>query len=79
MNTTAKARRTEKLAERAQLWASLPDDALIDVQELCAIRRRSKAATYRDIAAGIVEPPIKVGASSRWRMGYVRALLAGAQ
>jgi predicted DNA-binding transcriptional regulator AlpA len=56
----------------------LPDEALIDVRAVCALRGRSRASTWRDVAQGRLARPVKVGCSTRWRVGDVRAALAGA-
>lgn len=56
----------------------LPDAALIDIRTVCALRGRSRASTWRDVAGGLLAAPVKVGSSTRWRVGDVRASLAGA-
>lgn len=67
----------EKLAARMSLIASLSDDALLSVKEFGEFLNRSKAAIYRDIRSGRIKPPIKIGNSSRWRVGYARSLSNG--
>ena len=59
-------------------FSFLPDAALIDIWAVCALRGRSKASTWRDVAAGRLPKPVKIGGSTRWRVGDVRAALAGA-
>jgi predicted DNA-binding transcriptional regulator AlpA len=56
----------------------LPDEALIDIRVVCALRGRSRASNWRDVERGRLAPPVKVGHSTRWRVGDVRAALAGA-
>ena len=57
---------------------SLPDPAqrLITVRQLTELTARSRASLYRDVAAGRLPQPIKIGASSRWRYGDVIAFIA---
>ena len=50
------------------------DDALMSVRELAEFLNRSKSSIYRDILNGRIESPIKIGKSSRWRVGYARSL-----
>jgi predicted DNA-binding transcriptional regulator AlpA len=57
----------------------LPDVALIDIRTVCVLRGRSMASTWRDVASGQLAAPVKVGCSTRWRVGDVRAALAGAR
>lgn len=64
----------EKFAARMALLALLPDDALLNCREVCAFLSRSKTSIYRDIEAGRLAAPIKVGSSSRWKLGDVRAI-----
>lgn len=53
------------------------DDALMSVRDLAEFLNRSKSSIYRDILAGRIESPIKIGKSSRWRVGYARTLAQG--
>ncbi len=61
----------EALASRLAL---ADDDALLSVRELAEFLNRSKSSIYRDILAGRIESPTKIGKSSRWRVGYARSL-----
>ena len=54
--------------------AERSDDALISLAEFSDFLSRSKASIYRDIRAKRIDPPIKIGRSSRWRVGYARSL-----
>jgi predicted DNA-binding transcriptional regulator AlpA len=56
----------------------LPDAALIEIRVVSALLGRSKASIWRDVERGRLAPPVKVGGSTRWRVGDVRAALAGA-
>jgi predicted DNA-binding transcriptional regulator AlpA len=67
-----------KLPTALQNFDTLPDSAHIDVQCLAALRGRSVASTWRDLRQGLVPPPKKFGASTRWNVGEVRRALAGA-
>ena len=74
--------RSEKIKLRVDralvTFPFLPDAALIDIWVLCALFGRSRASVWRDVAAGRLPAPAKVGGSTRWRVGDVRAALAGA-
>jgi predicted DNA-binding transcriptional regulator AlpA len=63
-------RRVQRTLEQFDL---LPDDALIDVRAVSAVRGRSVASTWRDVAQGRLSRPVKVGGSTRFRVGDVRA------
>lgn len=56
----------------------LPDAALIEIRVVSALLGRSKASIWRDVEWGRLAPPVKVGGSTRWRVGDVRAALAAA-
>ena len=67
-----------RLAKKLDLFPHLPSDAYIDLKVLCALRGRSPSSTYRDVKAGRLAPPIKIGPNAiRWRVGDVRKSLAG--
>ena len=55
----------------------LPDAALIDVRVVSALLGRSRASIWRDVGQGRIACPVKVGHSTRWRVGDVRGLLKG--
>ena len=90
MGTSSSAAAELKLKERSdhikrrvdralETFPFLPDEALIDIRAVCALRARSGASTWRDVARGHLARPVKVGGSTRWRVGDVRAALAGAR
>lgn len=57
---------------------NLPDAALIDLATLTKLACRSRASIYRDVAAGRLAKPVRVGLQSvRWRVVDVRAYLNG--
>ena len=53
----------------------LPAAAFVNVHVVCGVYGRSKAAVWRDIAAGRVPRPHKFGRASRWNVGELRAAL----
>jgi predicted DNA-binding transcriptional regulator AlpA len=72
---------SENIAQRVkrtlEIFSVLPDDALIELRVVCALRGRSRASTYRDVAEGRLAPPVRVGGSARWRVGDTRASMKG--
>ena len=67
----------DRVDRALQTFPFLPDEALIDIRAVCALRGRSRASTWRDVAGGRLARPIKVGCSTRWRAGDVRSALTG--
>lgn len=65
----------EQIAAEVAAFSSKPDCAYIDIVTLCVLRHRSRASTYRDVHLGLIPPPTKIGASSRWQVGAVRDAL----
>lgn len=56
----------------------LPDSALVRVKDICSLARRSRASIWRDVQAGRLPRPIRIGSySARWRAADVRRFLAG--
>ncbi len=51
-----------------------PDSALVDIPVACAISHRSRASIYRHFKAGDLNP-IKVGNSTRIKVGELRRLI----
>lgn len=75
--TPNQARKAAKLAEILALWNNLPDEALVPLPVVCAIRGRSPASIYRDVKAGRCPAPVSAGPrSSRWKVGQLRQQLA---
>jgi predicted DNA-binding transcriptional regulator AlpA len=68
-------RRVDRTLETFPL---LPDEALIEIRTVSALLGRSRASIWRDVATGRLPAPIKLGGSTRWRVGGVRAALGGA-
>jgi len=62
MNPVAtNASKQNKLAEQIKLFDSLPDCALVALPIVCAIRGRSPASIWRDVAAGRLAKPVSAG------------------
>ncbi len=89
MVTTSSAAAELKLKERSdhikrrvdralETFPFLPDEARVEIRVLCALFGRSRPSIWRDVARGSLARPVKVGGSTRWRVGDVRAALAGA-
>lgn len=56
----------------------LPGTALVDVQTITALAKRSRASIWRDVQAGRLPKPIAIGPKTRrWRVADVRAYLNG--
>jgi hypothetical protein len=71
-----KAARAAKLAAQVALFDSLPDCALVALPVVCAIRGRSPASTWRDVAAGRLVVPVSAGPRcTRWRVADLRAAM----
>lgn len=47
------------------------EDRNIDVAEVCAIRGRSRSSTIRDIEAGLLPRPFKIGGKNYWRLSWI--------
>lgn len=63
----------KKLADQLALFDSLPDCALVAMPIVCAVKGRSSASVWRDVAAGRIAQPVKAGPrSTRWRVGDLR-------
>lgn len=63
----------QNLADQLTLFESLPDCALVPLPVVCAIKGRSSASVWRDVAAGRLPQPVKAGPrSTRWRVGELR-------
>lgn len=72
-NNTQHSRKNRKLAEQLALFNSLPDEALVALPVVCAIRGRSAASIWRDVKAGRLPAPISAGPRcTRWKVGALR-------
>lgn len=54
-------------------------ERLLNAREVCEILGRSHASLYRDVNAGLIPPPVKIGASSRWPASEITALVERAK
>lgn len=68
-----------RVARALDTFPILPDAGLIDIRVVSALLGRSKASIWRDVEWGRLASPVKVGHSTRWRAGDVRAALAEAR
>ena len=67
----------DRLYKRLEQFDVLPDTAFVDNKLVCAICDRSPSSIQRDVKAGRLAPPIKIGPNAiRWRVGDVRNFLA---
>ena len=68
-----------RVVRALETFPFLPDAALIDIRVVSALLGRSRASIWRDVERGRLASPVKVGHSTRWRVGDVRAALAEAR
>jgi predicted DNA-binding transcriptional regulator AlpA len=62
-----------RLTETLERFDSLPDEALVEIDIVTIVRGRSPASIWRDVAAGRLAKPVRVGVrSTRWRVRDVR-------
>ena len=67
-----------RLFDNISSFDTLPNEAVVDLKTVRALSSRSKTSIYRDIAAGRLSKPIRIGPQAvRWRVGNVREYLAG--
>ena len=72
---TKQAIKARKLAEQVALFSSLPDCALVPLPVVCALKGRSPASIWRDVAQGRLAKPVKAGPRcTRWRVGDLKAV-----
>jgi predicted DNA-binding transcriptional regulator AlpA len=64
-----------KHAETISVFDSLPSIARVPIQVVCGVTGRSRASVWRDVIAGRLPQPVKLGASTRWVVGELRAAL----
>jgi hypothetical protein len=77
--TTPKLSKTEeRLAKKLEQFPYLPDDAIVSTKVACVLRGRSPSSNQRDVKAGRLAPPIKIGPNAvGFRAGDVRRSLVG--
>ena len=70
----------QRLAYKLALFDSMPDTAFVDINLVSALLDRSHASVWRDVKAGRLASPFKIGVrSTRWRVGDVRRILEGGE
>ena len=68
----------ERLAKRLEQFDVLPETAFVDNKLVCAVLDRSPSSIQRDVKAGRLAAPVKIGPNAvRWRVGDVRRFLEG--
>lgn len=66
--------KTESLVD----LTAMPDSALLSGKTICNLADRSRTSLWRDVKAGYLPEPIRIGANTaRWRADDVRAYLSG--
>lgn len=65
-----------KYTETLSAFDSLPAIARVPIQVVCGVTGRSRASVWRDVIAGRLPQPVKIGHSSRWIVGDLRAALS---
>ena len=46
-------------------------DRNIDLREVCTIRGRSRTSTLRDVEAGRIPQPFKIGGKCYWKLSWI--------
>jgi len=49
-------------------------DQFIDIKEVCKMFGISRATVYRDIEAGLLPKPMKIGRRSRWSQNELQGI-----
>jgi len=66
-----------RIPDALAAFPHLPDEALTDIKIVSAVTSRSPASIWRDVKAGRLPAPHKIGPrSTRWKVGELRAALA---
>ena len=70
----------ERLTKKLEQFDVLPETAFVDYKLVCAVCDRSPSSIQRDVKAGRLAPPIKIGPNAvRFRVGDVRRFLTGVE
>ena len=73
-----KGKLADKAMETVRQFDDLPDSMLVNIYVIRILADRSLASLWRDIEAGRLAKPIKVGGNTaRWRVEDVRKFLGG--
>ena len=71
---------SSNIADRISAFDTLPPSALMDISEISALACRSKASIWRDVKAGRIVAPHKIGPNAtRWFVSDVRQYLNGGE
>ena len=66
------------VVDRVSKFDTLPPSALMDISEISALACRSNASIWRDVKAGRLAKPRKIGpGAARWTTEEVRDYLKG--
>ncbi|MEI9613195.1 MULTISPECIES: helix-turn-helix transcriptional regulator [Atlantibacter] len=52
-------------------------DRLLNVKEVCGILDMHRATIYRKVKSGELDPPKKIGRSTKWPESSIKKYLAG--
>lgn len=47
------------------------EDRNVDLREACSIRGRSRSSMLRDVEAGLIPPPFKIGGKCYWKRSWL--------
>ena len=66
-----------RITDALAAFPHLPDEAFADIKTVSAVTSRSPASIWRDVKAGRLPAPYKIGPrSTRWKVGELRAALS---
>jgi len=57
--------------------ASLPEDALIDIDQVAMLYSCSVRHAWRSADRGLIPAPVRLGRNVRWRIGTLREHIRG--
>ena len=70
----------ERLTKKLEQFDALPESAFVSSKVVCVLRNRSPSSNQRDVKAGRLAPPIKIGPNAvGFRVGDVRRSLEGGE
>ena len=70
----------KRLAKNVAMFQYLPDEGLVAPKVVCIVRGRSPSSNQRDVKAGRLAPPIRIGPNAvRFRAGDVRLSIKGTE
>ena len=68
--------KTEQTEVQATKQTAFPLDGLVDAKAITAYLAISPAMLSKLRKAGAIKPPVKIGASARWDVAYIRSIAA---